>query len=215
VSSFVDEARQAVADRVELPTDTYVVFAGEAEERAAAQREILLRGALGAAGIVLLLGTVTRSARVLGFFLLNVPLAMAGGVLAVLVSTWFGELGGGLSLGSLVGFVTVFGITARNAIMMISHFQHLVDEEGATWSHATAVRGATERVIPVLMTALVTGFGLLPVALAASEAGGEIDGPMAIVILGGLAASTAMNLLLLPVLCARYGRFERAESASS
>jgi Cu/Ag efflux pump CusA len=214
VSSFVAEARKAVEAHVELPTGTYVVFAGTAQERAAAQREILLRGALGAVGIVLLLGTVSRSPRVLAFFLINVPLAMAGGVLAVLLSSWLGG-GRGLSLGSLVGFVTVFGITARNAIMMVSHFQHLVDEEGATWSFATAIRGATERVVPVLMTASVTGFGLLPVALAANEAGGEIDGPMAIVILGGLATSTALNLLLLPVLCARYGHFERAESASS
>jgi Cu/Ag efflux pump CusA len=163
---------------------------------------------------VLLLGTVSRSPRVLAFFLVNVPLAIAGGVLAVLLSSWLGS-GRGLSLGSLVGFVAVFGITARNAIMMVSHFQHLVDEEGAVWSSATAIRGATERVVPVLMTALVTGFGLLPVAFAANDAGAEIDGPMAIVILGGLATSTALNLLLLPVLCARYGRFERAESASS
>lgn len=215
VSSFVAEARKAVAARVELPAGVYAVFAGTAEERAAAQREILLRGALGAVGIVLLLGTLSRSPRVLAFFLANVPLAMAGGVLAVLLSSWFGNSTRGLSLGSLVGFVTVFGITARNAIMMISHFQHLVDEEGESWSHATAVRGATERVVPILMTALVAGFGLLPVALAANEAGGEIDGPMAIVILGGLATSTAMNLFLLPVLCARYARFERAEDAAS
>ncbi|MBS1104543.1 MAG: acriflavin resistance protein [Deltaproteobacteria bacterium] len=215
VSSFVAEARKVIAARVELPAGVYAVFAGTAEERAAAQREILLRGALGAVGIVLLLGTLSRSPRVLAFFLANVPLAMAGGVLAVLLSSWLGNSTRGLSLGSLVGFVTVFGITARNAILMISHFQHLVDEEGASWSYETAVRGATERVVPILMTALVAGLGLLPVALAANEAGGEIDGPMAIVILGGLATSTALNLFLLPVLCARYARFERAEDAAS
>jgi Cu/Ag efflux pump CusA len=214
VASFVAEARKAVAARVELPAGVYAVFAGTAEERATAQREILLRGALGAVGIVLLLGTLSHSPRVLAFFLANVPLAMAGGVLAVLLSSWLGGSTRGLSLGSLVGFVTVFGITARNAIMMISQFQYLVDEEGASWSYETAVRGATERVVPILMTALVTGFGLLPVALAANEAGGEIDGPLAIVILGGLATSTALNLFLLPVLCARYARFERAEDAS-
>ena len=214
VASFVAEARKAVAARVELPAGVYVVFAGTAEERATAQREILLRGALGAVGIVLLLGTLSHSPRVLAFFLANVPLAMAGGVLAVLLSSWLGGSTRRLSLGSLVGFVTVFGITARNAIMMISQFQYLVDQEGASWSYETAVRGATERVVPILMTALVTGFGLLPVALATNEAGGEIDGPMAIVILGGLATSTALNLFLLPVLCARYARFERAEDAS-
>lgn len=208
VSSFVAEARAAVTRNVELPTGTYAVFAGVAEERAVARREILMRGALGAVGILLLLGSVARSPRVLLFFAVNLPLAMAGGVITVLLNSFVTGPSGGLSLGSMVGFVAVFGVTTRNAIMMVSHFQHLVDVEGATWGIETAVRGATERVVPVLMTALVTGLGLLPVALAAREAGGEIDGPMAIVILGGLAASTPVTLLLLPVLCARFGRFE-------
>ena len=92
--------------------------------------------------------------------------------------------------------------------MMLSHFQHLVDVEGLTWERETALRGATERVVPVTMTALVTGLGLLPVALSAGRAGGEIDGPMAIVILGGLATSTALTLLALPALALRFGRFE-------
>jgi CzcA family heavy metal efflux pump len=215
VSSFVADARRAVDAQVEVPTGTYAVFAGTAEERRKAQQELILRGSLGVVGVLLLLGTVTGSLQILACFLGGIPVAMAGGVMAVLLGSAFGGATHGLSLGSLVGFIAVFGITARNAIMMVSHFQHLVDHEGATWSAATAIRGATERVIPVLMTALVTGLGLLPVALAANEAGGEIDGPMAVVILGGLAASTAANLLLLPVLCARYARFERHASAAS
>jgi CzcA family heavy metal efflux pump len=210
VAGFAREARRAIAERVTLAPETYATFEGSAEARSDAQRQIAVRGALGALGVVLLLATFARSLRVLAIFLAGVPLALSGGVLAVAASAVLGGPVHGLSLGSLVGFVTVFGITARNAILMLAHFQHLVDAEGATWNRALALRGARERVVPVVMTALVTGLGLLPVALSANRAGGEIDGPMALVILGGLAASTAANLLLLPVLCARYARFERS-----
>ena len=116
-----------------------------------------------------------------------------------------------MSLGTLVGFVTLFGITMRNSIMMISHYDHLVRIEGMTWGAEAALRGATERLVPVLMTALVTGLGLLPLALGGGEAGREIEGPMAVVILGGLITSTLLNLLLLPALALRYGKFEAAE----
>src|SRR5262249_51245233 len=113
----------------------------------------------------------------------------------------------GLTIGSLVGFVTLFGITTRNSIMMISHFEHLVREEGMTWNLDTVRRGASERLIPILMTALVTAIGLLPLAIGSGEAGREIEGPMAIVILGGLVTSTVLNLLVLPPLALRYGKF--------
>jgi Cu/Ag efflux pump CusA len=113
-----------------------------------------------------------------------------------------------MSLGTLVGFVTLFGITMRNSIMMISHFEHLVNVEKLPWNIETALRGATERLIPILMTALVTALGLLPLALGSGEAGREIEGPMAIVILGGLVTSTALNLLVLPTLALRYGRMD-------
>jgi Cu/Ag efflux pump CusA len=105
--------------------------------------------------------------------------------------------------------VTLFGITLRNSIMMISHFEHLIDVEGQTWNAETAIRGASERLTPVLMTALVTALGLLPLALGSGAAGREIEGPMALVILGGLVTSTALNLLVLPTLALRFGRFER------
>ena len=114
-----------------------------------------------------------------------------------------------LSIGTLVGFVTLFGITTRNSIMMVSHFDHLVREEGQAWGAEAALRGATERVVPILMTASVTALGLLPLALGSGQAGREIEGPMAIVILGGLVTSTALNLLVLPTLALRWGRFER------
>ncbi len=116
-----------------------------------------------------------------------------------------------MSVGSMVGFVTLFGITMRNSIMMVSHFEHLVKEEGMVWGVEAAVRGASERLMPVLMTATVTALGLLPLALGTGEAGREIEGPMAIVILGGLVTSTALNLLVLPTLALRYGKFTQEE----
>ncbi len=129
---------------------------------------------------------------------------MAGGVIAVLVA------GATLSLGSLVGFVTLFGITLRNSIMMISHFEHLVAEEGRTWGAETAIEGAADRLVPILMTSLVTALGLLPLAIGMDEPGREIEGPMAVVILGGLMTSLALNILVLPTLALAFGRFEPA-----
>jgi Cu/Ag efflux pump CusA len=122
--------------------------------------------------------------------------------------------GGNLSLGSLVGFVTLFGITLRNSIMLISHYEHLVEGEGMTWGLDTALRGAYERLAPILMTALVTGLGLLPLAIGSGDPGREIEGPMATVILGGLVTSTLLNLLVLPTLALRYGRFEPGQAFS-
>ena len=123
--------------------------------------------------------------------------------------------GGSLSVGSLVGFVTLFGITMRNSIMMISHFDHLVEKEGMTWGLEAAIRGAAERLLPILMTALVTGLGLLPLAIGSGAAGREIEGPMAIVILGGLVTSTLLNLLVLPTLALRYARFTRRDAGDA
>src|SRR4030095_3220282 len=141
--------------------------------------------------------------------LANLPFALVGGVLAVFAT------GGLLSIGSLVGFVTLFGISMRNSIMLISHYEHLVREEGAAWNLETVVRGASERVLPILMTALVTALGVLPLALGSGEAARETEGPMTIVILGGLATSTLMNLFVLPSLCGWLGRFDRLQSDDS
>jgi Cu/Ag efflux pump CusA len=113
----------------------------------------------------------------------------------------------------MVGFVTLFGITLRNSIMMVSHYEHLVGVEGRTWSSETAIDGACDRLAPILMTSLVTGLGLLPLALGQHAPGREIEGPMAVVILGGLLTSMALNLLVLPTLAARFGRFESASIA--
>jgi Cu/Ag efflux pump CusA len=133
----------------------------------------------------------------------NLPFALIGGVLAALFT------GGWISLGSLVGFVTLFGITLRNSIMMVSHFQHLIDEENCVWNLETCIRGATERLPSVLMTALVTALGLLPLAAGSGQPGREIEGPMATIIVGGLITSTVLNLLILPTIMLHFGRFEK------
>jgi Cu/Ag efflux pump CusA len=206
VASFMAEAQKQIGARVRFPAGVYVEYSGAAEEQQAARNELLLHSLAAAAGIIVLLAIVFHSGRRLLLVLANLPFALVGGVLAIFLTGYFGEGQGTLSLGTLVGFVTLFGITMRNSIMMISHFEHLVNVERQPWGMETVLRGATERLVPVLMTALVTALGLLPLALGSGEAGREIEGPMAIVILGGLVTSTALNLLVLPTLALRYGR---------
>ena len=201
LSSFVQEAERRIHAEVRFPPGTYVVFSGAAEAQAKAQRELLMHALMAGVGIVLLLFIALRRTRALFLVLLNLPFALIGGVAAVLFTS------GVLSLGSLVGFVTIFGISLRNSIMLISHYQHLVEVEGMSWGREAAIRGAQERLVPILMTALVTALGLLPLALASGAPGNEIEGPMAQVILGGLITSTALNLLVLPTMALRFGRF--------
>ncbi|MCX6905595.1 MAG: efflux RND transporter permease subunit, partial [Verrucomicrobia bacterium] len=208
--SFVNEAKKQIAAQVALPKNVYVIFSGAAQAKEKAQRELMIHSALAAVGILLLLTIVFHNWRNLLLVLANVPFALVGGVLAVWLTKALGDPGeGGITIGSLVGFVTLFGITTRNSIMMISHFEHLVNEEGMSWGPEAALRGASERLMPILMTATVTALGLLPLALGTGEAGREIEGPMAIVILGGLVTSTLLNLLVLPTLALRYGRFKK------
>ncbi|MDA8153249.1 MAG: efflux RND transporter permease subunit [Acidithiobacillus sp.] len=201
LSGFVQEAERRIHTEVRFPPGTYVVFSGAAEAQAKAQRELLMHALMAGVGIVLLLFIALRRTRALFLVLLNLPFALIGGVAAVLFTS------GVLSLGSLVGFVTIFGISLRNSIMLISHYQHLVEVEGMSWGREAAIRGAQERLVPILMTALVTALGLLPLALASGAPGNEIEGPMAQVILGGLITSTALNLLVLPTMALRFGRF--------
>ena len=202
VASFVADAQKRIEEELKFPSGVYAVYSGAAEAQAAAQREILLTSLVAGVGIVLLLSMAFHNFRNLVLVLANLPFALAGGVLAIFFS------GGWLTLGSLVGLVTLFGISTRNSIMMVSHFEHLVAVEGHSWGLETASQGASERLVPILMTALVAGLGLLPIAIGSGDPGREIEGPMAIVILGGLATSTALNLLVLPSLALRYGRFQ-------
>lgn len=198
VAGFVTTARATIAREVRLPPGVYVDYAGVAEGQAAATRQILVNVAAASVGIVALLILAFGGGRPAGLILAGTPFAMAGGVIAVALT------GGVLSLGALVGFVTLFGIAARNSILLISHVDHLVEHEGAQPGLATVIRGARERVTPILMTALVTGLGLAPLALEAGQSGREVQGPMAAVILGGLVTSTLMSLVLLPALVMAY-----------
>ncbi|UMY33427.1 efflux RND transporter permease subunit [Burkholderia contaminans] len=203
VSDFVREAQARVNREIVMPKGTFAAFSGESEARAQSQHDLLAYGAMSVVGIALLLFLAMKSRRGVLLVMVNLPFALVGGVLSVVLT------GGDLSLGGMVGFVTLFGISLRNSIMLISHYEYLVHVDEIPWNADTAVRGASERLIPILMTALVTGLALLPLALTSGAAGNEIEGPMAIVILGGLITSTALNLIVLPTLALRYGRFER------
>jgi Cu/Ag efflux pump CusA len=169
--AFVRNAQAQIAAKVHLAPGNYVQFAGTAAAQAQSRRDLLVHSLLAALGIVLLLSVVLMNWRNLLLVLVNIPFALVGGVLAVFAG------GGELSLGAMVGFVTLFGITLRNSIMLISHYEHLVDIEGMEWSFQTAMQGASERLAPILMTALVTALGLLPLAVGSGSAGQEIEGP--------------------------------------
>ena len=184
-----------------LPSGIYAELGGTATAQREARRELLLNGLLAGAGIVMLLALAFGDASRLLLVLANLPFALVGGVLAVFAT------GGLLSLGSLVGFVTLFGIATRNAVMLISHYDHLVRAEGEGWGREAAIRGALERLGPILMTALVTALALVPLAVGSGDPGREIEGPMAIVILGGLLTSTLLSLFVLPTLALRWGKF--------
>jgi len=204
VTAFVAAAQKQIGSVVQLPEGSYVEFTGAAAAQTRSKHDLIFHFLLAAVAIVMLLSIVMGHPRNLLLLLLNLPFALVGGVLMVVAN------GGVLSIGSMVGFVTLFGITLRNSIMMISHYEHLVVSEGMPWNESTSIRGASERLAPILMTALVTALGLLPLAIGSNAPGREIEGPMALVILGGLATSTALNLLILPTLALRYGRFEES-----
>lgn len=199
-AGYADAARRAIAQHVVLPSDVYLRFGGAAAAQAAAAHELLLHSAAAVVLIVLLLALGFGYARHVILVLVALPSTLIGGVAAVALT------GGSLSLGAMVGFVALFGMAARNTILLISHYDHLVTVEGQAWDLATALRGAEERLTPVLLTALLTGLALLPVAIQMHQPGHEIEGPMAVVILGGLVSSTLVSLLLVPPLAIRWLR---------
>jgi Cu/Ag efflux pump CusA len=199
--AFVARLERQLRAEVKLSPGVHAEVIGSARAQATARAELIRVALLSAVGVAALLLLAFRSARHLAIVFVNLPFALVGGVAAVLAT------GGVLSIGTMVGFVTLFGITLRNSIMMVSHYQHLVEDEGHDWHLATAVQGALERLPSILMTALVTGLALAPLALGSAEPGREIEGPMATIIVGGLVSSTLLNLLVLPTVLLRYGRF--------
>jgi Cu/Ag efflux pump CusA len=187
-------------ETVDFPLEYHAEVLGEWAERKAAERDLL--GFSAVAGVLILLFLIASFGNVRLAFLifLTLPIALVGGLLATYASDRV------ISLGSLVGFLTVLGIVARNGIMMISHFQHLEREEGEPFGTGLVLRGARERLSPILMTALATGLALVPLVVAGSIPGHEIEHPMAVVILGGLVSSTLLNLFVVPTLYLRFGR---------
>ena len=206
LGSVVDDIRTRVDRSVALPAGYHIEYGGQFESAAEASRTLLLLGALVTVGIVVLLIIALRSARDALLVVVNLPLALIGGVVGVFVS------GGILSVASLIGFITLFGIATRNGLMLVSHIRHLVEEEGETDLLRAVQRGALERLNPILMTALAAGLALIPLALEAGEPGSEIQAPMAIVILFGLLSSTALNMLVVPALYLRFGAIGASSS---
>ena len=196
VAKDVETALQGV----DFPLEFHAEVIGEFAERQAASRNLLLAGSIAVVAIYFLLVTSFGNFRLATLTFFTLPWALVGGLLAAFFSN------GILSLGSLVGLLTILGIATRNGIMMISHFQYLEEEEGEPFGPGLVIRGARERIAPIMMTALTTGLALVPLAIAGSIPGNEIEHPMSIVILGGLITSTLLNLLVVPTLYLRFGK---------
>ena len=199
VRGVVDEIRVGIEQDVALPAGYYVEYGGQFESGEATGKRLAFLGVLLVFGIAGLLYFMFQSARDTALIMLNLPLALIGGVLGVQLS------GGTLSVASIIGFITVFGVAARNGIMMVSHIRHLQQAEGMSDFRAAIRMGAMERLAPILMTALAAGLALIPLALRGDDPGNEILTPMAIVILCGLLSATFLNMLLVPALYLRLG----------
>ena len=195
----MEDIRSRLASKVPLPAGYHFEFAGEFAAKADAQQRMLSLGAASLLGILLLLYLDFRSLKLSLLVMLSVPLACVGGVVSVFVS------GGDLSLGSMVGFVTVFGVAVRNGILLISNYRHLEDQ-GHSFDAALILRGSVERLAPILMTAATTALAIVPLVVSGNLPGHEIEHPMAIVIMGGLISSTLLTLFVLPAIYLRFGQ---------
>ena len=196
----VTELSERVERQVELPPGFFVVYGGQFEFQRSATRLILVLSVLAILAIFVLLYGHFRFARLALMVMSNLPLALVGGVIVIFLT------GGVLSVASMIGFITVMGIAARNSIMLVSHYIHLVRYEGEQFDEKMIVRGTLERLRPVLMTALTSILGLLPLVLAAGEAGKELLQPIAIVVTGGLISSTFLDRVVTPALFHKFGR---------
>ena len=199
LAGVVNELRAKVASGVQLPSGYHIEYGGQFESAREASRVLLLLGAAVLVGIFLLLFVAFGRVRDALLVMLNLPLAMMGGVAGVFAA------GGVLSVASIIGFITLFGIATRNGVMLVAHIRHLIEHEGVKEGLDAVARGAEERLVPILMTALATALALVPLVLAAGQPGSEIQAPMAVVILCGLASSTLLNMFVVPALYARFG----------
>ena len=193
LGSTVKEIQAKVNAQVKLPPGYYLTYGGQFESQQSASQKILWLSLFSLAGKFLVLFSHFKSSLMVGQIMLNIPLALIGSVVAVLLT------GGTFSIASLVGFITLTGIASRNGIMMISHYIHLVEHEGEKFGIPMIIRGSLERLVPVLMTALVAALALVPLTLAKDAPGKEILYPVATVILGGLLSSTFLDIIVTPV----------------
>ena len=200
LGGVVAEMRVAVSRAVPMPAGYRVEYGGQFESEQAASQRLLILGAAVVVGLFMLLVLAFGGSRDAWLVMLNLPLALIGGVAGVFLA------GGTLSIASTIGFITLFGIATRNGIMLVSHIQHLMRHEGVADLRQAVERGARERLIPILMTAMAAGLALVPLALGGGKAGSEIQTPMAIVILCGLMSSTLLNMIVVPTMYLRYGR---------
>ena len=192
---------ESAVKKVDFPLQYHAEMLGEFKERQATQSRLIGFSIAALIGVFLLLLVSFRSFRLASLGFLTLPSALVGGVLAAF---FFSHAI--ISLGSLVGFFTIFGIAARNKIMLINHYQHLEEHEGETFGPELVLRGARERLSPILMTAMATGLALVPLAVVGTIPGNEIEHPMAVVILGGLVTTTLLNLFIVPSLYLRFGK---------
>jgi len=194
----VEDIRRRIGEEIELPSGYHIEFGGQFESAEAAGQRLLVLGLAVIAGIFLLLVTAFTSMRDAVLVMLNLPLALIGGVVGV----WLAE--GVVTIAALIGFITLFGIATRNGVILVDHIRRLVAEHDMDPDQAVRI-GAEQRLIPILMTALATALALVPLALATGQPGSEIQAPMAIVILCGLLSSTALNMIVVPALYRRFG----------
>ena len=205
----VTDIQERVADEVNFPPGYRVEYGGQYESEERAMRRIVLASALVIVGIGVLLSTAFRSARDALVVMLNLPLALVGGVVGVFLS------GGILSVASLIGFITLFGVATRNGIILISHIKQVAAAEGSAGIRHAIIHGASERLPPILMTAMSTGLALVPVALGLGTTGSEFHAPLALVVLCGLVTATVLNMIVVPAAYMRFGRLDERPSAAN
>ena len=209
VSSLVPKLQQEVAAKVRLPEGYFISYEGEFQAQRDASRRIAILSAVVFVVIAFLLYGYFRTPFFAFQVLFDIPLALVGG----LTLTWF--MLNNISIATLVGFIAVAGVAARNSIMLISHYLHLMQREGEGFTKAMVIRGTKERLVPVLMTALAAGIGLIPLVLAADQPGKEILHPVAVVIVGGLITSTLLGLGVTPTVFYTFGRKAAARAIES
>ncbi len=203
VESFVSELKHRILEEISFNADIYPEFTGAAFEQSQAKKTLIVNSLLAGIGVLILIYIAIGNYRHVLLTLFNLPFSLIGGVAAIVLT------GATLSVGSVVGFITLFGITVRNSIMLLSHYQYLISHEQKSWDQATAIQGAEERLPSILMTAMVTALAMFPIAFDSDNPGREIMGPMATIIIGGLISSTLLNLLLLPAILLRFGAFKK------